>query len=109
VPSHPRSSIKNAIALEAIFVQDRVYFSRKDVEHVVLVKHPTVLTGSFNFTKAADQKNAENLLVIRDIRIAAQYEQNWQMHFSHSGILRGQMSSLAWIVWNRGQTSATVE
>jgi phosphatidylserine/phosphatidylglycerophosphate/cardiolipin synthase-like enzyme len=60
------------------------------VEHVVLVKHPTVLTGSFNFTKAADQKNAENLLVVRDVRIAAQYEQNWHMHFSHSEYCAGK-------------------
>ena len=27
----------------------------------------TVITGSFNFTKAAEEKNAENLLLIQDV------------------------------------------
>jgi hypothetical protein len=35
----------------------------------------------FNFTKAADENNAENLLVISDAAVAAEYEQNWQAHF----------------------------
>jgi len=38
----------------------------------------TVLTGSFNVTKAAHQKNAENLFVTRDDKIATKYEENWQ-------------------------------
>src|SRR5437868_4692687 len=51
---------------------------------IIIIDGTTVLTGSFNFTKAADEKNAENLLVIRDPDVAAKYEQNWQLHFSHS-------------------------
>ena len=39
----------------------------------MIIDGTTVLTGSFNFTKAADQKNAENLLVIRDDKVAAKY------------------------------------
>jgi phosphatidylserine/phosphatidylglycerophosphate/cardiolipin synthase-like enzyme len=33
---------------------------------VIVIDGETVLTGSFNFTKAAQEKNAENLLIIRD-------------------------------------------
>ena len=44
----------------------------------------TVITGSFNFTKAAEEKNAENLLVISDPDIAAKYTKNWQEHLAHS-------------------------
>jgi phosphatidylserine/phosphatidylglycerophosphate/cardiolipin synthase-like enzyme len=51
---------------------------------VIVIDGATVLTGSFNFTKAADEKNAENLLVIPDPEIAARYEQNWQLHLAHS-------------------------
>ena len=40
-----------------------------------------VLSGAFNFTRAADEKNAENLLVIHDVRIAAKDEENSQSHF----------------------------
>jgi phosphatidylserine/phosphatidylglycerophosphate/cardiolipin synthase-like enzyme len=32
---------------------------------VMIIDRQTVITGSFNFTKAAEEKNAENLLVIR--------------------------------------------
>jgi phosphatidylserine/phosphatidylglycerophosphate/cardiolipin synthase-like enzyme len=33
---------------------------------VVFIDGRTVITGSFNFTKAAKENNAENLLVIRE-------------------------------------------
>ena len=51
---------------------------------VMIIDGETVLTGSFNFTKAAQEKNAENLLIIRDPALAAQYTQNWQAHAQHS-------------------------
>jgi phosphatidylserine/phosphatidylglycerophosphate/cardiolipin synthase-like enzyme len=51
---------------------------------VIVIDGETVLTGSFNFTKAAQQKNAENLLIIRDPALAAQYTQNWDAHRQHS-------------------------
>ncbi len=43
-----------------------------------------VLTGSFNFTRAAEEKNAENLLLINDPVLAAKYTENWQAHAQHS-------------------------
>src|SRR6185436_15561204 len=43
-----------------------------------------VLTGSFNFTNAAEEHNAENLLVIEDTTLAAQYTTNWNGHLAHS-------------------------
>jgi phosphatidylserine/phosphatidylglycerophosphate/cardiolipin synthase-like enzyme len=36
------------------------------------------------FTKAAQEKNAENVVIIRDKALAAQYTQNWQAHRQHS-------------------------
>jgi phosphatidylserine/phosphatidylglycerophosphate/cardiolipin synthase-like enzyme len=51
---------------------------------VMVIDGETVLTGSFNFTKAAQEKNAENVLIIRDKALAAQYTQNWQAHRQHS-------------------------
>jgi len=44
----------------------------------------TVITGSFKFTNAAEDKNAENLLVILDTDMAAKYAQNWSAHRQHS-------------------------
>ena len=43
---------------------------------VIIVDGETVITGSFNFTKAAQEKNAENLLIIRDKALTGQYTQN---------------------------------
>jgi phosphatidylserine/phosphatidylglycerophosphate/cardiolipin synthase-like enzyme len=51
---------------------------------IMIIDGETVLTGSFNFTKAAQEKNAENLLIIRDPALAAQYMQNWEAHRQHS-------------------------
>lgn len=51
---------------------------------VMVIDGEVVLTGSFNFSKAAEESNAENLLVIRDIALAAKYEKNWKDHQQHS-------------------------
>jgi len=51
---------------------------------VMILDGNTVITGSFNFTKQAEESNAENLLVIRDAAIAAEYASNWQQHALHS-------------------------
>lgn len=44
---------------------------------VMVIDGKTIITGSFNFTKAAQYKNAENLLIIRDAALAKQYSRNW--------------------------------
>lgn len=51
---------------------------------VMIVDGATVITGSFNFTKAAEEKNAENLLIIRDPGLARLYMENWERHRVHS-------------------------
>ncbi|MBX9786567.1 MAG: hypothetical protein K2Y08_04445 [Alphaproteobacteria bacterium] len=37
-----------------------------------------VFTGSFNFTRAANSKNTENLLLIDDPSLAQIYKKNWE-------------------------------
>ena len=51
---------------------------------VMVIDGETVITGSFNFTKVAEERNAENLLVIRDAALAAKYDANWRLHKAHS-------------------------
>jgi len=51
---------------------------------VMIIDGETVITGSFNFTKAAEENNAENLLIIHDKKLAEQYIRNWQEHEKHS-------------------------
>ena len=51
---------------------------------VIVIDAKTVLTGSFNFSRAAEESNAENLLVIHDADLARKYLANWTAHESHS-------------------------
>lgn len=57
---------------------------------IIVIDGETVITGSFNFTTAAEQRNAENLLVIRDRALAARYTENWQAHAAHSARYMGR-------------------
>ncbi len=50
---------------------------------IMIIDGETVITGSFNFTKAAEENNAENLLVIHDKKLAERYVRNWQEHERH--------------------------
>lgn len=44
-----------------------------------------VITGSYNFTNAAQYKNAENVLLLRANRsLAKAYQRNWQKHLPHA-------------------------
>jgi len=52
---------------------------------VMIVDRTIVITGSFNFTQSAEERNAENLLIISDGRIANQYLANWEKCKGHSG------------------------
>ena len=45
---------------------------------VMIIDQTQVVTGSFNFTKAAQFSNAENVLIISDVSLAKKYLQNWQ-------------------------------
>src|SRR2546425_6393959 len=52
---------------------------------VMVIDSATILTGSFNFTKAAEEKNAENLLVIKDApELVKAYAANVQAHAAHA-------------------------
>ncbi len=53
---------------------------------IMVIDGETVITGSFNFTRQAEEHNAENLLVIRDKELAEKYESNWHLHEKHSEI-----------------------
>ena len=47
--------------------------------------NPVVITGSFNFTHAAQHRNAENLLLFRHNReLTTAYLDNWRRHREHS-------------------------
>lgn len=46
---------------------------------------PIIITGSYNFTHAAQSRNAENVLVLRGNEgLSRAYRDNWNRHFAHS-------------------------
>ena len=52
---------------------------------VIIIDGVTVLTGSFNFTRQAENSNAENLLVIDGKpKLARAYAENFELHLAHS-------------------------
>ena len=54
-------------------------------DKVMVIDGAKVITGSFNFTKSAEDFNAENLLVIsNDPPLAAQYTTSWNQHLAQS-------------------------
>jgi phosphatidylserine/phosphatidylglycerophosphate/cardiolipin synthase-like enzyme len=75
---------------EADFLQNSEIPTLIDAQHaiahnkIIVIDDYLVLTGSFNFTKAAEEKNAENLLVINDPSLAKRYLDNWHAHEAHS-------------------------
>ncbi|WP_263364010.1 phospholipase D-like domain-containing protein [Orientia tsutsugamushi] len=51
---------------------------------VMIIDDSTVITGSFNFTEAADKSNAENVIIIQNSDVAKIYLDNWQKRYLRS-------------------------
>jgi phosphatidylserine/phosphatidylglycerophosphate/cardiolipin synthase-like enzyme len=58
---------------------------------IMILDRDCVVTGSFNFTKAAEEKNAENVLVIRgNPDLTSRYLGNFDWHLKHSDVYQGR-------------------
>jgi phosphatidylserine/phosphatidylglycerophosphate/cardiolipin synthase-like enzyme len=73
------------------FFANQGFDLRIDIKHaifhdkVMIIDDKTVITGSFNFTKAAQEKNAENVLIIRNnSALAKLYTQDWLFNYSQA-------------------------
>ncbi len=66
----------------------RLYADNKhEIAHnkVMIIDDKTLITGSFNFTRQAEEENSENLLVIRDNpALVEKYVGNFNDHLRHS-------------------------
>ena len=52
---------------------------------IIIIDRNTLITGSFNFTKAAEENNAENLLILKGNKVLVdRYIQNFKEHLGHS-------------------------
>jgi phosphatidylserine/phosphatidylglycerophosphate/cardiolipin synthase-like enzyme len=65
-----------------VFIDDKHRIAHNKI---ILIDETTIITGSFNFTKAAEENNAENLLIIEGKpRLMAAYQKNFKEHREHS-------------------------
>lgn len=53
-------------------------------QKLIVIDRCTTLAGSFNFSEAAQTRNAEILLVVRDPAVAQACAENFQTHWMHS-------------------------
>lgn len=52
---------------------------------IMIIDRQTLITGSFNFTAAAEKKNAENLLILKgNPALVEMYLKNFEEHKAHS-------------------------
>ena len=56
----------------------------------MIIDSEVVITGSFNFSKSAEESNAENLLIINSYELAGKYIENWKKHEDHSEEYKGK-------------------
>lgn len=61
-------------------------------DKVMIIDGEVVVTGSFNYTYSAEHRNVENLLVIHDPALAAQYLQHWRSRAIQARPLRASAS-----------------
>ena len=68
---------------------------RRGIAHnkVMIIDGETVITGSFNFSRRAEENNAENVLLVSDKAMAARYTKNWHDHALHSDPYAGRASN----------------
>jgi len=65
-----------------VFIDDKHRIAHNKI---ILIDEATIITGSFNFTKAAEESNAENLLIIEGKpKLMAAYQKNFKEHLEHS-------------------------
>lgn len=60
--------------------------SRHAIAHnkVMILDGQAVATGSFNFTAGAEERNAENLLILDSPELARLYREEWEKHRGHA-------------------------
>lgn len=69
----------------------------------VVIDDKLIATGSFNWTQAAVTKNNENLLMIRDEKLAKQYSQNFEELWANFVSTEMTISQLSSTIKEKGQ------
>ena len=78
-----RSQIDNNIFAVSFLQKNNVYVKvdyQPAIAHnkTMIIDGTTVITGSYNYTYSANEKNAENVLIIQDKNLTKLYIENWR-------------------------------
>lgn len=84
----------NAKGEQVRVCQESGILTRIDSQHsiahnkVMVIDGETVITGSFNFSRAAEEQNAENLVILKGHPdLVGAYQENFRLHRDHSNLL----------------------
>ena len=65
-----------------VFIDDKHAIAHNKI---MIIDNRVVITGSFNFSQAAETKNAENILILDDLPdLTRAYQENFQKHLRHA-------------------------
>jgi phosphatidylserine/phosphatidylglycerophosphate/cardiolipin synthase-like enzyme len=71
-----------------VFIDDRHKIAHNKI---IIIDGQTLITGSFNFSKAAEEDNAENLLIFHgNADLVGQYARNFELHLKHAQAYDGK-------------------
>jgi phosphatidylserine/phosphatidylglycerophosphate/cardiolipin synthase-like enzyme len=74
-----------------VFIDTKVSIAHNKV---IIIDNDIVITGSYNFTNNAENKNAENLLVIKGQDTALKYHGNFDIRLGQSTPVEGKAAQL---------------
>jgi phosphatidylserine/phosphatidylglycerophosphate/cardiolipin synthase-like enzyme len=84
-----KSNFEKVVICENLFKTNNIPLwndYKPDIAHnkIIIIDKDKVITGSFNFTNAAQFRNSENVIFIDDIETTKAYIQNWNYRQSQS-------------------------
>ncbi len=84
-----KSQMKGAHSLVHMLIDAGITVKRekcKGLAHnkVIIIDNAILITGSYNFTKGAELRNAENLLILKQRTLLKKYMQDWHIAWGKS-------------------------
>lgn len=81
IMSYGRWPVLRRSGVKVLFDRDHDVANNK----IILIDNSTVITGSYNLTKAASESNAENIVIIKnDEEVIDRFHKNFEAHLEHS-------------------------
>jgi phospholipase D len=78
-----KSQAKSKYAVEKNLQAHNIFVKQEDAKglahnKVIVIDESLVITGSYNFSNAAETRNKENVLFVFDPKVAVQYLEDWK-------------------------------